>query len=112
MDPTFSFDNDQFQGWLLSSVDSAGQRLVEPQTILALVLLVLAIGVMALVVASFDTSEEGQAIGPGPRFASSALAGIGDACAWVCAWNPRPKEHRHRVHKHHAPASRGAHQPA
>jgi len=79
MDPAFGFDEDAFRGILFTSSDTAVRQLTQPEVLFGVFLVVVALALLVLVIASMTEDTEGTG-----EWASM----IGAACSWVCPWQP------------------------
>ena len=73
------FDPDSAQAWLGKFFNAGIQAAFRPEALVVIVLLVLAVGFLAFVVATMSPAPQAPAEEDGAAF-------IGASCAWVCPW--------------------------
>jgi len=100
MDTGFAFSNDSFDAWLGGFADAAVQTFLQPGALEWILAIVVGIWVLAFIVASMSESPNDSASGADGAGRSGLAVLIGDACAWVCPWQPSPRAKRHiRAHR-------------
>ena len=83
MDPGFSLGGDSYN-WFESFRFSTASQLMQPQTMLWIVALLLTVGLLAFVVASM--SQELDDVAPDTGTGRRLEEAWGAACAWRCPW--------------------------